>query len=363
MKLKAKLFITSLLAIPIATIADASITLGGRLQADYLWVDEDVLEHRDGYETRRARLYLSGNLDENFYYKAQYDFTGDGEWKDLYIGYSGFENSYLQVGQIYEMVGLEGYTSSKNLTFIERSLPVAFVPDRALGVSITHWIKSWMFAAGYYGQNLRNTSDDSNGFSARAAWSQQSENNVIHLGASFAQRSPDMNFYRVRTRPESHVTDTRLVDTGTLIDVESYQTHGLEFAWVDGRYSLQSEYTQQAIERLQNSQLDISSWYVSGSYFLTHDSRNYSQKYGIFSTITPNEVSGAWELGVRYSEMDLNDGTLLGGQMKNWTLGLNYYLSKNSKLVLNYINSKANKNGIEDNPKFLQLRYQYVFKL
>lgn len=355
-----------LIAILSASICSAettpSINLGGRLQVDYMSVEEDILSHLDGYETRRARLYISGDISNSFDYKAQYDFTGDGEWKDFYIGYSGIANTYIQAGQIFEMVSLEGYTSSKNLTFIERSLPVAFVPDRALGVSITHWTDNWMFATGYYGQNLRDTSSDANGFSARAAWSRRDNNSVLHLGASFARRSPDNNSFRARTRPETHVTDTRLVDTGSLKDVDNYQTQGVELAWVKGPYSVQSEYIQQSVNRIENPNFSINSWYILGSYFLTGESRNYSHKYGVFSTLTPNSHSGAWEIGVRYSEMDLNDQAVSGGQMKNWTIGLNYYISKNSKLALNYINSKATKNAIQDSPNFLQLRYQYVFK-
>ncbi len=357
------LTLAALFIFPFSTKADTDLTIGGRLQSDYLWVNEDVLNHRDGYETRRARLYLSGDIAEDFDFKFQYDFVGDGEWKDAYFGYSGIQNTYIQAGQIFEMVGLEGYTSSKNLTFIERSLPVAFVPDRALGVSATHWTENWMFATGYYGQNLRDTSSDANGFSARLAWSNRSKNKVLHLGASFAQRSPDMDSYRARTRPETHVTDTRLIDTGNLTDVDNYRTNGVELAWVEGPWSIQSEYIQQSINRNSNPNLTIDSWYFLGSYFLTGESRNYSHKYGIFSTLTPHAESGAWEIGLRYSEMDLSDNLILGGKMKNWTFGLNYYLNKNSKLALNYIDSKANNNVIRDNPKFLQIRYQYVFKL
>ena len=338
-----------------------SFKWGGRIQADYLFVNEDNLSHRDSEEIRRARLYFSGELLPQWDYKIQYDFAGEGEWKDVYIGYSGFENTYIQVGQIFEMVSLEGYTSSKNLTFIERSLPVAFVPDRALGASITHWNKNWMFAAGYYGRNLRDSSQNTTGSSVRLAWSHQADDSIWHLGASIARRSPTNDSYRVRTRPETHVTDTRLLDTMSINDVDSYTTQGIEFAYVDGPFSLQAEYLQQKLTRTQSPDATLSSWYLYSSYFLTGESRNYSQHYGIFSSVTPQADHGAWEVALRYSNMDLNDATLNGGKMDNWTLGVNWYWSKQLKFVANYIDSQAERGLVIDRPKMLQFRVQYVF--
>jgi CRP-like cAMP-binding protein len=44
--------------------------------------------------------------------------------------------------------------------------------------------------------------------------------------------------------PESHVTDTRLVDTNTLTDYDNRTIYGAEAAGVFGPFSLQGEYIQ-----------------------------------------------------------------------------------------------------------------------
>jgi phosphate-selective porin OprO/OprP len=336
-------------------------SLGGRIQADYLSVNEDKLIHRDAEEIRRARLFAKGKLGSNWKYKAQYDFAGDGEWKDLYIAYTGLNDSVIQMGQIFEMVSLEGFTSSKHLIFIERSLPVAFVPDRALGISYNHWTQHWMIAAGMYDRNLRDDSIDSQGVSARIAWSTVSNGHLWHLGGSLAWRSVDNNIYRIRTRPESHVTDTRLIDTGIISDVDEYKTLGLEAAWVKGPWSAQAEYLQQNPNRINNPDLSFNSWYLMGSYFITGESRNYDQNYAIFGNVKPTATKGAWEVGLRYSTIDLNDLDINGGQMNNWTLGLNWYINTNWKIAFNYIDSKAHKQGINDRPNLYQTRVQFVF--
>jgi phosphate-selective porin OprO/OprP len=360
MKLKITIIILSLNCSNLSLALDW-FSIGGRIQADYLTINEDNLSHRDGEEIRRARLYTKGKLGSDWKYKVQYDFAGGGEWKDLYIAYTGIENSFIQMGQIFEMVSLEGFTSSNYLIFIERSLPVAFVPDRALGISYNHWSDHWMFAAGVYDRNLRDDEVNSHGFSTRLAWSSETDGHLWHLGGSVAWRTADNNTYRSRTRPESHVTDTRLVNTGSIADVDDFNTFGIEMAWVKGPWSAQTEYLQQNPNRTNRQDLSFNSWYLMGSYFFTGESRNYDQNYGIFGTIKPSRPSGAWELGLRYSEMDLNDLDVRGGQMKNWTLGLNWYINSDWKMAFNYIDSKAQKEDINDNPKLLQARVQYVF--
>jgi phosphate-selective porin OprO/OprP len=46
---------------------------------------------------------------------------------------------------------------------------------------------------------------------------------------------------------------------------------------------------------------------------------------------------GAWELGVRYSHVDLNDGSVSGGVMDLATLGVTWYWSAYMKMKFNYI--------------------------
>jgi phosphate-selective porin OprO/OprP len=51
----------------------------------------------------------------------------------------------------------------------------------------------------------------------------------------------------------------------------------------------------------------------------------------------PNPFSGgAWQVGVRYSYIDLNNGNVNGGQVQDVTFGLNWYLNPNFKVQWNY---------------------------
>jgi phosphate-selective porin OprO/OprP len=46
---------------------------------------------------------------------------------------------------------------------------------------------------------------------------------------------------------------------------------------------------------------------------------------------------GAWQIGARYNFLDLNDNTLDGGVLHNFTAGLNWFLNPNMKLQFNYM--------------------------
>ena len=56
---------------------------------------------------------------------------------------------------------------------------------------------------------------------------------------------------------------------------------------------------------------------------------------------------GAWEAAIRWSELDLNDELLSGGDMDILSLGLNWYLSTNLRLSTNYRNITLDKDGLK----------------
>ena len=115
----------------------ASLKVGGRIMLDNAWFMDDS-SAEDGTEFRRTRLMLSGKVN-NFEWKTQYDFAsvkaGGPAFKDVYVGLGGVPYAgALRAGHFKEPFGLEELTSSKYMTFMERSLTSAFAPSRNVGV-------------------------------------------------------------------------------------------------------------------------------------------------------------------------------------------------------------------------------------
>jgi phosphate-selective porin OprO/OprP len=326
------------------------LQVGGRIMADAAFYDEDnvELDGESGTEFRRARLFVAGTMFHDWDWKAQYDFAGNGtEIKDAYIRYTGFDWGKITVGQFKQPFGLEELTSSKYITFMERAMATnAFSTSRRIGLGLNGGSDSWTWAASVYGQEESDdpsSGDEAYGAGARVTWAPWHEKTrVLHLGAAAAWEDPNDDGLRFRARPESHITSTRMVDTGSFDNPDSFTKYGLEAATVLGPFSLQGEYMMvNAEEDLPGADdADFTGAYVYGSWFITGESRNY--KKGKFGRVKPKSVvgkggHGAWELAARYSTIDLEDGDFEGGEEDNITIGLNWYATPYIRFMANYV--------------------------
>jgi len=325
------------------------LQVGGRIMADAAFYDEDNvdLDGESGTEFRRARLFVAGTMFHDWDWKAQYDFAGnESEIKDAYIRYTGFDFGKITVGQFKQPFGLEELTSSKYITFMERAMATnAFSTSRRIGLGVNGAGDSWTWAASVYGREEGDDTDGDEGYGvgARLTWAPWHEKTrVLHVGAAAAWEDPNDNGLRFRARPESHITSTRLVDTGSFSNPDTFTKYGLEAATVLGPFSLQGEYmTVNAEEDLPGSKdADFTGAYVYGSWFITGESRNY--KKGKFGRVKPKSVvgkggHGAWELALRYSTIDLEDGDFEGGEEDNYTIGVNWYATPYIRFMANYV--------------------------
>ncbi len=352
--------------------------LGGRLQVDAAWYSQDnvTLDGQNGTEFRRARLFVEGTMYDVWGYKAQYDFAGnETTMKDAYISYSGFP-AKLKIGQFKQPFGLEELTSSKYITFMERALPTeAFATSRRIGLGGNYASDNWTLAASLYGREEADDTDGDQGYGAgaRLTWAPWNEKTqVLHLGVAGAWEDPNDNDMRFRSRPESHKTNTRFVDTGSIPDPDTFTRYGLEAATVLGPFSLQGEYMGVNTSSDSVSDADFTGWYAYGSWFLTGESRKY--KKGAFSRVTPKSTvgkggMGAWEFAVRYSALDLQDGDTTGGREENITVGVNWYATKYVRFMANYVHADAERlrSGLitptydDDSPDIYQIRAQIDF--
>jgi phosphate-selective porin OprO/OprP len=240
-------------------------------------------------------------------------------------------------------------TSAKYITFMERALPYVFSPGRNIGLGVSTSGKNWSFATGIFGEGIDGASDDNDegfGASGRATFDPvYAEGRLVHIGASASFRATgSSDSIRIRERPETHVTDTRLVDTGNF-DTDDYARFAGEAALIYGPWAMESEYYYLALNRelAGNPDLDFSGYYVQGSWFLTGESMNYKVENGAFGKITPKGIVGkggigAWQLAIRFSSIDLNDQDVQGGEEQNFTAGLNWYATPDIRFTANYVN-------------------------
>lgn len=330
-----------------------------RLHLDYAKHSEDRKELEDGTMVRRARFGIKGQ-HEDWSFKIDYEFSGDGELKSGYVTYEGWELAEVSVGQFTVPFGLEQETSSNSITFIERSLPVeAFEPNTGAGVGLEHVGAKHTLVAMAYGPDFEG--DGYNGIGARVTYAPllEKDSRLLHFGASLGTEEIDDSL-KLRVRPEARPADVRLVNTGGIDDVHRIHRVGLETAWQNGPLSAQAEWLRADLKRDSGeSSLDFDGWYLSGSWVITGEARPY--RSGVFKGIKPVGPYGAWELAARYSHINLNDLDIEGGKEQNLSLGVNWYVNNDLRVMLNYINVDSDRRGKSDDPDILLMRAQLVF--
>ena len=359
-----------------------SFRLRGRIQVDGAVFDNGAVDDGgsidkpgNGTEIRRARLSVEGRVWNDWEYELETDFgEGDADLVDAFIRYIGFESWAFRIGHIKEPFSLEDQITNLDITFMERALPNVFAPDRSIGIDVQTFGDHWTFVAGIFGEgvdNNENGQDEGYAITGRGTFAPiLEETKIIHLGASSTYRKTnDDNRIRLRARPESHISDVRFANTGNISDVDDFYSYGLEAAAVFGPFSLQGEYIATHLNRDNNfSDLDFNGYYLYGSWLLTGESRSYRDRKGEFGPVTPKSIVGkggvgAWELGVRYSHLDLNDEDIQGGEESNVTVGVNWYATPNIRFMFNYIHVDTNdtNNRVIDDPDIFQVRAQIAF--
>ena len=344
------------------------VQFGGRIMYDWTfwvhasgWVEDSVGPLLNGTEFRRARLFVQGYLYERVEFKAQYDFAGGKiVAKDLYLGIRHSKYGF-RVGHMKEPSGLEILTSSKYITFVERSLPTLFDAERNSGFLLHGNVIDGKFN---YGIGVFRETDDSligdlpsryNVTGRFAGALLDRDGRVFHAGASFSFQNGDGANRSFRAQPEAHLSPrfiSSAIPTNAAIIV------GLETAVLAGPFSVQGEWKMASFDSPYPGDPVFSGWYGYASWFLTGEIRNYSASgFGRTSPkrnfLDGSSGTGAFELAARYSTLDLSvDGVVKpavlgpGTRLDNLTLALNWYLNPLVVVKHNFIHADIEDIGM-----------------
>jgi len=366
----------------------------------------------DGAFFRRVRLRVDGSAWEVINWQAELDFAATSPTiKDTFmeitkLPYAGT----FRAGHFYEPFSLENWGTSDNwITFIERASVIdALDPERNMGML---FYNNLLDERVFWGIGLfRPNSTEGNGFASSAGDGEYSYTGRLtfnpiysddgrcwlHLGGAYSYRSyipvpigtinnpigDDLRYRsRIPTRAQgtTFVNAERVIDTGAL-NADSVQLFNLQAAMAAGPFSLQGEFMASQVHDLVRGpqRRDPSFWgyYVLASYFLTGEHRPYLRKIGGIGAPVPHEPfffvkagdgsnlrnifgRGAWELCLRYGYTDLGSPSInaigaipptsvFQGHLHDVTVGLNWYLNTNFRIMWNYTYSHVN--GLEVSP-------------
>jgi len=353
----------------------------------------------------------------------------------------------LRIGKHKPFVGLERLQSASDIKFIERSyVSNNILPNRDIGVSVFGDVldKRVSYAVGFFngvqdgGDNFT-TRDENNdkdfawrvfttpfangfgpltglGFGVAGTWSVDSTSNS--LTSSF--RTPGQNqFFRYQTtaaRASSTNNSSATLQTDATVSNGDRLRISPQAYYYNGPLGILAEWAQvrqDVARRSANAEsptsstafttlvpgsedtLKHSAWQVAATWLLTGEDASFK---GVkpFSPFKFGEPSGwgAWEVGLRYQEINLdksaanyadkgnsngvgntgnaNNGAGFALGARTWGVGLSWYHNENSKFLVNYDFTKLDDvtpGGIRattnkltgDTERFLSLRYQLSY--
>jgi phosphate-selective porin OprO/OprP len=374
------------------------LKVGGRVMFDAAHIDGPnyweiggpAIDENDGTEFRRLRLRFSGDVYQDYIYKAEVDFAGnDVEIIDAYVGMRNVPYvGTVQVGQFSEPMGLEALTSSSDITFMERSMATqALIPYRSRGLAASRSLlgQRLTLAVGVFNGGLEQDNHWSvTGRVTGTPYYADEGRRVLHLGLAASHRNPESE-YGFYAHPGAHLADRHL-NSGEL-PADAVDLWAAEAAFVWGPFSVQGEFIRADVsflpearsvtffdldKRLRLHDRHFDGFYVQAGYFLTGEQRSYDPETGAFGRVVPRRAFdlhgggwGAWELAARYDELSLDDfdfrSGVIGGSGRSLTAGVNWYLTPTTRLMLNYVRTDINQYAYDGAIDVVQARFQADF--
>lgn len=352
---------------------------GVRLQLDRSWFrNDDQTDFNNSWNTRRARLNTVAKFGDNWTADITYDFARDGldGVRDAYLKYTGFEDIRMRLGHFKEPFGMERLTSVRDLAFMERSLVSLLTPERALGVEFLHHSLHHTAAIGLFKAGINHSSQTTDfGSAARVTFAPKSTaGNILHVGTGIAYRKTDSdNQVRFQQLPETRGDDLRLIDTGRFL-ADDYIFYGIEAALAKGSVAVQSEYIYVTVHNARLSTKDagktthFKGWHIDLTWILTGEPQPYNHEKGTLGRLKPFHPfhqggTGAWKVGIRLSELDLNNAFITGGEQRNLTTSLTWLWNEHISFISEYVKVlDINKSEFDGaSPSIIQARMQIVY--
>ena len=332
---------------------------GAQISYDVVYVNEADISYLEN-DYRRIRVYHKGSFNyEKLFYELEYSFTGANQYKDVLVGYKdtlrSFDLDYrVKIGNIKIPFSLETYSSSKNITFMERALTDAFADNRKLGGELLLSHKIYNSKINLFTSIFTNSIDEhidnevaKPGYSFRGTYAYKfTKRHLFSIGGAYMNRDMKGEDVKINQSAESDFIHQKYLSV-TVKEVQTSAKSNIEAIYMYEKYSLAAEYTQMKLNAYNKldylNDYSFDAYYVEGSYFIKGRGKRYDMYQSRYKKIKP-KIGGAVELALRYSYINLNDTSNEkkeeGGTQTDYNFGINWYVNRELRLFVNYIISE-----------------------
>jgi phosphate-selective porin OprO/OprP len=381
--------------------ADGKYTLKirGYAQADgrFYPSDEDKLVG-NSFFLRRARPILEASVGRYFDFRIMPDFAqGQTTLFDAYWEGKFLPELTVRAGKSKTPVGFERLQSATDITFAERGLSTNLAPNRDIGLSVGGDVSQGLFAyqVGVFDgvPDLGNGDadlTDSKDVAGRVFFQpfrrgtlkgagfgiSGSTGNELGAPSATAPTATGLPAYRspsqqtvFRYRTDATTPANSVIANGRRSRVSPHAYVGLGSLGVLGEYIVSS---QEVSLGTSAAKLSHRAWGASAGFFLTGEQAGFRSPTPKKPFDLAEKTWGALEIAARYGELDLDDDAfpIYANPSSSVTkekalgLGVNWYLTKQVKLSVNYEHTTFEGGAADgDRPSedFVVTRFQHSF--
>ncbi len=381
--------------------ADGKYTLKirGYAQADgRFYPSDDGKVTGNSFFLRRARPILEASVGRYFDFRIMPDFAqGQTTLFDAYWEGKFLPEFTVRAGKSKTPVGFERLQSATDITFAERGLPTNLAPNRDVGLSVAGDISQGLFAyqvgvfdgvpdLGNGDADLTDSKDVAGrvflqpfrrgtlkgvGFGISG-----STGNELGAPSATAPTATGLPGYRspsqqtvFRYRTDATTPANSVIANGRRSRVSPHAYVGLGSLGVLGEYIVSS---QEISLGTSIAKLSHRAWGASAGFFLTGEQAGFRSPTPKKPFDLAEKTWGALEIAARYGELDLDDDAFpiyanpssSVSKEKAVGLGLNWYLTKQVKVSVNYEHTTFEGGATDgDRPSedFVVTRFQHSF--
>jgi phosphate-selective porin OprO/OprP len=367
----------------------------GLVQTDgRFFLSDSAVPATNTFFLRRARPILEATVGKYLEFRLMPDFgQGTTVLFDAYTDVKVSPAFAVRVGKFKAPVDLERLQSAGDIVFVERSMATNLAPNRDVGLQLSGDLDSGLVAyqVGVFNgvPDLGNGDgdvSDAKDFVGRIFLQPFKTGAAKGFGVGVAgstgmergsTAAPQLAGYRTAGQQTwfRYISSTTTLAGNAFADGRRQRLAPQAYFYT-GPLGLHGEYINswQAVSRtgFATAKLKHSAWQATGSLFLTGEKNSWR-------SATPKKpfdpkagTLGAVELAARYSELSIDDATFptfasptsSPGKAKAWAVGINWYLARAIKAVVDYEHTTftgGTATGDREAENFVATRIQYSF--
>lgn len=346
--------------------ADESFRLKirGYVQADgrFFTDNKKDIGTTDTILLRRARPIVEGTVFNDFDYIFVPSFdAGVAAVQDAAVEYKYFPKARIKVGKFKVPVGLERLQSDVNNSFVELGYPTALVPNRDMGAQVSGdiWDGSLSYAVGVFngtadGASVDTDNNNEKEIAARLFARPFQSTDIAPLqglGAGIAatyghQEGATLPTYRSPGQAAifNYVSGVSADGPHARLSPQFYY-HWDSFGLL-GEYVVSEQTVVKTVSgSILRDKISNDAWQLVASYVLTGEDASFKGVDPRKPFSVKDHTWGAFEMVGRYGVLDIDNIAFSDAlanpnasvsEAESWGLGLNWYLNRNLKLMLDY---------------------------